>query len=174
MTLPALLFIQRIYQIETQTRQTQAPPACRELIRRARSRPLADEFFTLIHTARKTQLPHDSLGEALTYTINQQGKILVCLENGRLEIDNNLAENKVRPAKLGAKNYLFFGNAGAGSNNALFYTLIANCKTQGLNPEDYLIEVIKRLPHNATPEQAAELTPARIAAARLAQAQKVA
>ena len=99
-TLPALLFIQRIYQIETQIRQTQAPPACRELIRSARSRPITDEFFTLIHTARKAQLPHDSLGEALTYTINQQEKILVCLENGRLEIDNNLAENKVRPVKL--------------------------------------------------------------------------
>jgi transposase len=173
-TLPALLLIQRIYQIETQTRQTQAPPACRELIRRARSRPIADELFTLIDAARKAQLPHDALGEALTYTINQREKILVCLENGRLEIDNNLAENKVRPAKLGAKNHLFFGNAGAGSNNALFYTLLANCKTQGLNPEDYLIEVIKRLPHDATPEQAAELTPARIAAARRAKSQDAA
>ena len=49
-----------------------------------------------------------------------------------------------------------------------------DCKTQGLNPEDYLIEVIKRLPHNATPEQAAELTPARIAAVRLAKAKEVA
>ncbi len=51
---------------------------------------------------------------------------------------------------------------------------MANCKTQGLNPEDYLIEVINRLPHNATPEQAAELTPARVAADRRAKAQEVA
>jgi transposase len=166
-TLPVLLLIGRIYHIERQTRQTQAPPACRALIRRARVRPLAEELHALILAARKARpLNHDPLTEALTYAINQWPKFQVCLENGSLEIDNNLAENKIRPTKLGAKNHLFFGNAGAGANNALFYTLLANCKAQGLDPEDYLIEVIKRLPHNATPEQAAELTPARLAAAR--------
>ena len=173
--LPVLLLIGRIYRIERQTRQTQAPPACRELIRRARVRPLADELFTLILSAHKNrQLNHDPLSEALTYALNQRDKFLVCLENGRLEIDNNLAENKIRPTKLGAKNHLFFGNAEAGPNNALFYTLLANCKTQGLDPETYLAEVIKRLPHNATPAQAAELTPARLAAALRAQAQEAA
>ena len=80
----------------------------------------------------------------------------------------------MRPAKLGAKNWMFFGNAEAGTNNALFYTLMANCKIQGLDPEMYLTEVIKRLPHHATAEQAAELTPARFAAALRVQAQEVA
>ena len=80
----------------------------------------------------------------------------------------------MRPAKLGARNWMFFGNAEAGVNNALFYTLMANCKIQGLDPEVYLTEVIKRLPHNATPEQAAELTPARFAAALQANEQEVA
>lgn len=164
-TLPIVILIQRIYFIEKQTRWSKAPPACRGLIRRARSRPIADELLRLIVAARSSQLPHGALGAALTYAINQWDKFLVCLENGRLEIDNNLAENKVRPAKLGAKNWMFFGNAEAGVNNALFYTLMANCKIQGLDPEVYLTEVIKRLPHNATPEQAAELTPARFAAA---------
>ena len=58
----------------------------------------------------------------------------------------------------------------AGSNNALIYTLLANCRAHDLDPEDYLVEVIKRLPPNATPEQAAALTPARIAAERRAKA----
>ena len=144
------------------------------MIRRARSRPIADELYRLIVAARTTHLPHGPLGEALTYAINQWDKFIVCLENGRLEIDNNLAENKVRPAKLGARNWMFFGNAEAGVNNALFYTLMANCKTNGLDPEIYLTEVLKRLPHNATPAQAAELTPARFAAAFRVKAQEVA
>jgi transposase len=173
-TLPILLLIQHIYRIEKETRKTNAPPACRELIRRARSRPIADELYRLIVAARMSQLPHGPLGEALTYAINQRDKFFVCLENGRLEVDNNLAENKVRPTKLGAKNWMFFGNAEAGTNNALFYTLMANCKIQGLDPEMYLTEVIKRLPHHATAEQAAELTPARFAAALRVQAQEVA
>jgi hypothetical protein len=77
----------------------------------------------------------------------------------------------IRPTKLGMKNWMFFGSLEAGTNNALIYTLLANCRSQNLDPEDYLIEVLKRLPHNASPEQAAELTPARIAAERKAKAE---
>jgi hypothetical protein len=62
------------------------------------------------------------------------------------------------------KNWMFFGSLEAGANNALFYTLLANCRAQSLEPEAYLIEVLKRLPHDATLDQAAALTPARIAA----------
>ncbi len=67
---------------------------------------------------------------------------------------------------------MFFGSLEAGSNNAFFYTLLANCRVHDLDPEMYLTEVIKRLPHDATPEQAAELTPARFAAALAAAAQE--
>ena len=70
----------------------------------------------------------------------------------------------IRPTKLGMKNWIFFGSLEAGENNALIYTLLANCRAQDLDPEDYLVEVLKRLPHDATPEQAAALTPAPIAA----------
>ena len=61
------------------------------------------------------------------------------------------------------RNWMFFGSLEAGANNALFYTLLANCRAQGLDPEAYLIDVIKRLAHDTTTEQAAALTPARIA-----------
>ena len=80
----------------------------------------------------------------------------------------------IRPTKLGMKNWLFFGSLEAGANNALVYTLLSNCRAQDLDPEDYLVEVIRRLPHAATQEQAAGLTPARIAAERRAKTEKVA
>jgi transposase len=171
--------IQQIYFIESKlrqsaTRETAAPPACRELIRRSRSRPIADELHGFLLEYRVKHLPHGAIGEAITYTLNQWPKFLVCLEQGVLEIDNNLVENMIRPTKLGAKNWMFFGNLESGTNNALFYTLLANCRAHGLEPETYLTEVIKRLPHDATPAQAAELTPARIAAARHAAAEQVA
>ena len=67
-----------------------------------------------------------------------------------------------------AKNRIFFGSLEAGTNNALIYTLLANCRAQQLDSEDYLVEILKRLPHNATPGQAAALTPARIVAERRA------
>ncbi len=61
-------------------------------------------------------------------------------------------------------NWLFFGSFEAGANNALLYTLMANCKQQDIDPEAYLEEVFRRLPHDATVAQAAKLTPAAIAA----------
>ena len=163
---PVLLHIQRIYHIEKQVRQTAAPPACRELIRRARTRPIADELHRFVLEQRQIHRPAGDVGQALGYTINQWPKFLVCLEDGALELDTNLVENMIRPTKLGMKNWLFFGSLEAGANNALIYTLLANCRVQGLDPEDYLVEVLKRLPHDATPQQAAPFTPARIAAER--------
>lgn len=167
-TLPVFLYIQKIYQIEKQARQTAAPPACRELIRRSRSLPIADELHQFVLGHYKSQLPASNVGQALGYTLNQWEKIRHCLSQGVLEIDTNLVENMIRPTKLGMKNWMFFGSVEAGTNNALIYTLLANCRAQNLDPENYLVEVIKRLPHDATPEQAAALTPARIAAERRA------
>jgi transposase len=86
----------------------------------------------------------------------------------RARNDTNKIENMIRPTKLGMKNWMFFGSLEAGTNNALIYTLLANCGAQDIDPEDCLIEVIRRLPHDATPEQASSLTPACIAAERRA------
>ncbi len=122
---------------------------------------------------RKSILPKSLLGKAISYALKQWTNLEVYLGDGRVEICN-LVENMIRPAKLGEKNSMFFGSLEAGTHNALFYTLMANCRNHGLDPEKYLTEVIKRLPHHATVEQAAELTPARFAAARRAEAQAVA
>ena len=105
-TIPVLLYIQQIYFIESQLRQSAirkiaAPPACRELIRRSRSRPIADELHDFLLEYRVNHLPHGDIGEAITYTLNQWPKFRVCLEQGILEIDNNLVENMIRPTKLG-------------------------------------------------------------------------
>lgn len=163
-TVPVLLYIQRIYFIEKQMKLTAAPSGCRELIRRSRSLSIAHQLHCFALEQFKIMRPADNVGQALGYLLNHWDKIIHCLTQGVLEIDTNGVENMIRPTKLGMKNWMFFGSLEAGSNNALFYTLLANCRSQGLEPEAYLTEVIKRLPHDATTEQAAALTPARIAA----------
>lgn len=169
-TLPILHGIQEIYLIEKQARMSGAPPACLELIRRSRSLPIARGVHDRMVEAARTTLPKLALGEALTYALGQWDKITAILGSGDLPIDNNAVENIVRPVKLGHHNWLFFGSFEAGKNNALLYTLIANCKKQGIDPEAYLVEVFRRLPHNATVAEAAKLTPAAIAAEWRAQA----
>ena len=159
--------IQQLYAIERHLREGgAATPACRLLVRCLRSRPLCEELKELITAEHGRHLPSSKFGEAISYALGQWAGFERYLRNGVLEIDNNLVENTIRPTKLGVKNYMFFGSAEAGKASALLYTLIDSCKRNDLNPEDYLAEVIERLPEHASVEQAAELTPARIAAAR--------
>ena len=85
---------------------------------------------------------------------------LVCiyLGDGMVEIDNNLVENSIRPTAIGKKNWLFFGDAEAGQRSAILYTIIESCRRRGINPYEYLKDVLTRLPY-ATNWNVGELTP---------------
>ncbi len=80
------------------------------------------------------------------------------LKDGRIEIDNNLVENAIRPTAIGKKNWLFIGEAEAGQRSAIVYTVIENCRRRGLDPFAYLRDVLTRLP-NMTNWQIPEVTP---------------
>ena len=70
----------------------------------------------------------------------------VYLSDGRVEIDNNLVENAIRPTALGKKNWLFIGDADAGERGAILYTIVESCRRRGLDPDRYLREVLTALP----------------------------
>ncbi|MFO7936633.1 MAG: transposase [Kiritimatiellia bacterium] len=99
---------------------------------------------------------------------NRWDELYVYVDDGRIEIDNNLIENAIRPSALGRKNWLFFGSKSGGWQNAVMYTIMANCKMHGINPEEYLRDVLSQLPH-ITAEEARQLTPAKWLAARQAE-----
>jgi transposase len=66
--------------------------------------------------------------------------------DGRIEIDNNIVENAIRPTAIGKKNFLFFGSAQAGQRGAILYTIIEACRRRGINPLDYLRDTLTHLP----------------------------
>ncbi|MFT5497217.1 MAG: transposase [Kiritimatiellia bacterium] len=79
--------------------------------------------------------------------------------DARIEIDNNLMENEIRPITLGRKNWLSIGSELGGEMAAVYLTLVANCKRLQINPRTYLEDVMRRLPgHDQT--RIHELTPA--------------
>ena len=80
------------------------------------------------------------------------------LSDGRVEIDNNLVENAIRPTAIGKKNWLFMGEADAGQRSAIIYTIIECCRRRGIDPYTYLRDVLTRLPH-MTNHQVPEVTP---------------
>ena len=98
------------------------------------------------------------MGKAIDYALNQWPSLLVFLEDGRLEIDNHLIENAIRPTAIGKKNWLFIGEAQAGARSAIIYTIIECCRRRGLDPFAYLREVFTRLP-SMTNWQVKDLTP---------------
>ena len=68
------------------------------------------------------------------------------MEDGRLEIDTNILENSIRPSALGKRNWLFIGHPEAGWRSAVIYSLLGSCRRHGINPYEYLKDLLTRLP----------------------------
>lgn len=155
--------MRKLYAIEARMRAGPHTDACRILIRSGHARPLLKELKDKIVVEHGRHLPKGKLGEALTYALGQWEQLERYLLEAKLAIDNNAVENLIRPLKLGLKNWLFIGNAEAGPASALLYTLVANCREQKIDPERYFEEALRRMPTDATPADAAGLTPAKLA-----------
>jgi transposase len=152
--------IQNLYRIESALRDKKAGPALREAVRAHQSRPIVERIGRAL-VRFKTMgrfLPKSLMGEAIDFARGQWPVLQVYLGDGRVEIDNNLVENAIRPTALGKKNWLFVGEANAGQRGAIVYTIIECCRRRGLDPYTYLREVLSRLPH-MTNHQVPEVTP---------------
>ena len=98
------------------------------------------------------------MGKAVTYTLTLWPMLQTYLEDGRVEIDNNLVENAIRPTAIGKKNWLFIGNEAVGECSAILFTIIEACRSRGLDPWAYLRDVLTRLPSMKI-TQIREMTP---------------
>jgi len=87
---------------------------------------------------RRKTLPKGLLGQAIDYTLKRWEALTRFVYDGRLEIDNNLIENAIRPSALGKRNWLFVGHPEAGERSAVIYSLLGSCRRHGINPFDYL------------------------------------
>lgn len=105
-------------------------------------------------------LPQSTLGKAVRYLLNEYTALVGYLRDGRFEIDSNLVENDVRPSAVGKKRWLFIGHPDAGWCSAVIYTMIQSCRRYGINPQEYLTDVLHRLPAMTT-SQVPELLPHR-------------
>jgi hypothetical protein len=85
------------------------------------------------------------MGKAMAYFNNQYTKLRGVLADGRIELDNNLIENAIRPLALGRKNYLFAGSHRAAQYAAMLYSFFGTCKMQGVNPRTWLQETLERI-----------------------------
>jgi transposase len=160
--------IQHLYRVEAGLREQRAGPRLREAVRAHESKPIVERLERAIIRLKSSgrHLPQSLLGIAMDYTLGQWATLDVYLGDGRVEIDNNLVENAIRPTALGKKNWLFVGEAEAGERGAIIYTVVESCRRRGIDPYAYLKDVLTRLP-NMTNHQIHQVTPQAWAKAKL-------
>jgi transposase len=152
--------IGHLYDIERELREHRAGPQQRAAARAHRSRPIVARLQRALSRWKLTRrfLPRSGLGLAIDYALSNWKLLGVYLEDGRIEIDQNLVENAIRPTALGKRNWLFIGEAEAGERSAILYTIVECCRRRGLDPYAYLRDILTRLP-SATNWQVKDLTP---------------
>lgn len=139
-----LALIQKLYQVERLAKDS--PPEGRQALRQEKAAPILAQLHTWLLQSLPEVPPRTASGKALAYLSNEWDKLQVYLQDGRLHIDNNQAENAIRPFVVGRKNWLFSDSVGGVKASANLYSLIETAKANGLEPYAYLRKVYTELP----------------------------
>lgn len=142
-----LKIINILYHIESEARKDGLTAEARGQLRQRRARRVICGLRRRMDAVIRDERPRSPAAAACLYARGQWEGLLVYLDNGQIEIDNNSVENAIRPCALGKKNYLFIGDVGAGKRTAIFYSLLGSCLRRRINPRAYLHWLFARLPH---------------------------
>jgi transposase len=145
----AMAYISSLYDIERGARERKLTSDERYAFRLEYGAPKIMEAFKawlddLAYTP--DLLPGSLIGKAVNHALKRWNALQVYLTDGRMEIDNNLVENAIRPIALGRKNWLFCGSSEGAERAALIYSLVGTCQLNGLEPYAYLKNLIENLP----------------------------
>lgn len=133
--------IGRIYGIEEEIRGL--PAEQRKEERNGRSRVLVEKLFRGLKKAYDELPKKSSTAKAIAYALNNEKALRRFLDNGQIEIDNNIAERAMRSIAVGRKNWLFAGSDNGGDTAATIYSIIETAKLNGINPWKYLRAVLE-------------------------------
>src|SRR5580692_362750 len=139
----ALERIGQLYGIEKEIRG-RSPDERRE-VRQARSGPLLDAMHAWLKTTLLKLSKKSELARAIHYALERWLALMVFVDDGRVEMDNNAAERALRTVAIGRKNYLFAGSDAGGERAAAIYSLLGSAKLNGIAPEAYMVEVLRRI-----------------------------
>lgn len=114
------------------------PALVRQTTRHLETQSIVDEVFELMKQSRFVGLKKSPMGKALAYALTLEDGLRLFLDDGLLEISNNSVENIIRHVAIVRKNALFAGSEAGGENWAIAQSIIATCKLNDLNPEEYL------------------------------------
>lgn len=143
----AMNYFKSFYKIEREAKNNKLTPEQRYQLRIDKAKPLWQEFNNWIDEIYPTVLPKSALGNAINYCIKYRNGLMKYLEDGRLEIDNNLTEQEIKPLVIARKNFLFCDSINGAKALCLHFSLIRTAKLHGLDPYNYYVTLLKSIPH---------------------------
>ena len=155
----AIKFFKALYKIEKEARDNHLSSQDRYQLRKAKTVSIITAFKEWLDT-NLTKVPTQSkIHNAICYTLSNWEYLNNYLKDGRIEIDNNLIENAIRPFALGRKNWLFHGSPSGAKAGAIFYSLIETCKANNIEPYKYFCAMLHRIRMCKTEDDYRKLLP---------------
>ena len=140
----------------------------RRALRQQYSKPRMERLGKWMAETLNIEPPQSGLAKAIKYGVNRWAALTRFLDDGRLPIDNNVSERALKAVALGRKNYLFAGSDEGAKRAVIAYTLIGTCALCGVEPSEYLRDVLTKLSGSWPQSRISELLPPNWAAARAA------
>lgn len=155
----ALKYIKQLYKLERKAHKGKWSYSEIYRMRQEEAKPILDEFRKWLSKEIQLTPQKGLLGKAIAYTLNQWKRLAGYTKDGCLTIDNNMAENSIRPFVIGRKNWLFSGTPKGAEASALLYSLIETAKMNKLEPYAYLRHIFDKLPLASSLEDYEALLP---------------
>jgi transposase len=155
----ALRYFKELYKIDREAKDRQFTPEQRYQLRQEKSEPLTEKFKAWLDEMYPTTLPQSPLGKAMNYCINLWPGLTRFLDDGRLEIDNNLTEQQIKPFVIARKNFLFASSVDGANALCMHMSFIRTAKLHGHDPYHYYVKLLKGVPHCKTVEDYEKLLP---------------
>jgi len=150
--------MQVLYAIERRIRDESMQPDDILALRQSEALPVLTAIHAWLQAEVANVLPKSPIGQAIAYSLQRWDKLCIYASNAKLLIDNNPVERAIRPVAIGRKNYLFAGSHDAAQRSAMIYSLFSTCTLHGINPYNWLKDVLERM-HNYTMSDLHELLP---------------
>lgn len=143
----ALQYIRELYEIEAHIKKKQLDGDKKQAYRLDHSKPVVDVFFAWCEQqlTDNSLLPDNPLIKAVGYVLNRQSELRVFLEDPDVPMDTNHLERALRPIPMGRNNWKFCWTELGAEHVGIIQSLICTCKIQGVDPYEYLVDVLQRI-----------------------------
>lgn len=136
----------RLFELEEIAKNQKLSAVQRLELRLEKSKPIIEEMKTWLDKNVLEVTPKSLIGKAIGYTLSRWKGLTQFLKDGAIELSNNLVENGFRKMALGKRNFLFTKTEQGAKNLATIYSVLGTCYLNGINPFDYLCDILEKLP----------------------------